>query len=226
MRRATPSRGFPTVTHHARTKRSQASTKTHTRLHVRVRAHTRARVLHARKHTRTPCRRLLHKNSRWRSWALLTDAVGRMAAMQESGPPDILIMHQRPIGSGRTVAVYLPISNCHIGTRNRACHICAGTGHAALTSAPGLGSPRCHICAGTGQRSAHRHSPQACASASEDARCAGPVPRRTGGRKFGRDGECAAQRALRYLRYSRVLTGPADRRSAADGYRVRSAAVH
>jgi hypothetical protein len=40
------------------------------------------------------------------------------------------------------------------------CHICAGTGLAAATSAPGPGSPlphlrrdrarRCHICAGTG----------------------------------------------------------------------------
>jgi hypothetical protein len=49
----------------------------------------------------------------------------------------------------------------------RRCHICAGTGLAAATSAPGLGSPlphlrrdwarRCHICAGTGLTSPHLH---------------------------------------------------------------------
>ncbi len=58
-----------------------------------------------------------------------------MAAAQGSGSPDIiLIMHQRPIESGRPVAVYLQISHCHVRT---------GTGLA--TSAPGPGSPPAHL---------------------------------------------------------------------------------
>ena len=43
-------------------------------------------------------------------------------------------MHQRPIESGRPVAVYLPISHCHVRT---------GTGLA--TPAPGPGSPPAHL---------------------------------------------------------------------------------